>query len=157
ACRGGRKVPYSGPYPERFNIRIHTDDPDGVGPLKHALRDAGFPRVDVMLGDTDDLNRGYALHWGAAAKEPDIESRLRQVVRGAMMEVGAGPPFELSVSDHFAAEDPDVWVYFPVRGLDDGTLLARLSDPGRFKLTLHTPDPGGWSDLLGTWEKWGFQ
>ena len=156
-CQSGKKPPYSGPYPERFKIRIHTDDVERADGLRHRLRDADFPGVDLVAADGDDLNRGFALNWGAAGKEPTIAATIRQVVEAAMADAGAGSPFELSVADQFSADDPDVWIYFPLKGVVDGSLLARLSDPSRFNLKLHCPDPAGWEDVLEQWRRWGFQ
>ncbi|MFL5338560.1 MAG: AAA family ATPase [Gemmataceae bacterium] len=156
-CKSGKKPPYSGPYPERFKIRIHTDDVAKADDLRCRLRDAGFPGVEVVPADGDDLARGFAVNWGAAGKEPAIGSVIRQAVEAAMLDAGAGPPFELSVADQFSADDSDVWVYFPLKGVTDGSLLERLSDPGRFTLKLHCPDPAGWEDVLEQWRRWGFQ
>lgn len=156
-CRGGRKKPYSGPYPERFAVRIHTDDAEKADALRVRLRDGGFPGVEIVPADGDDAARGFAVHWGAAGKEPEIAHLIRQHVEAAMRECGAGAPFELSAVDQFSADDQDVWVYLPLKGLEDGSLLERLSDPSRFKLKLHSPDPAGWQDLVEQWRRWGFQ
>jgi len=166
ACKSGQKLPYDGPFPERFNLKIHTDAPAALAGLKQAMVLAGFrtPEVEQCSSLLDDdfeaggsgIEKGFFLVWGAAGKQEVVARQLQDLVQAEMTGQGAWPTFNLNISDRFGADDPDVWIYFPVRGVADGSLLEKLCDPGRFKLKVYCPDPGEWSDLIGNLEGWGF-
>ncbi len=46
---------------------------------------------------------------------------------------------------------------FPMAGIDDGSLLIRLSNPAPYAIVLRTPDPTEWDDVLAVWRSWGFR
>ncbi len=48
ACRSGRKPPYSGAFPERFLVRIRSDDSDRAEALRARLIEAGFARTGLI-------------------------------------------------------------------------------------------------------------
>lgn len=157
ACRSGRKPPYSGAFPERFAVRIRTDDADRAEGLRNRLGEAGFRAVRVEEVPSADLVHGFAVHWGAAGHESSIAVLLRTNIEVAMAEQGAGPPFELLAVDRGDPDSPDVTIDFPMRGVDDGTLLVRLSNPAPYGIVLRSPDPDGWDDVLALWRSWGFR
>jgi hypothetical protein len=82
---------------------------------------------------------------------------LRTSIGTAMAEQGAGPPFELVAVDLPEPDSAEVTIDFPMVGVDDGSLLVRLSNPAPYAITLRTPDPGDWEDVLAVWRSWGFR
>jgi hypothetical protein len=157
ACRSGRKPPYSGAFPERFTVRIRSDDIDRAEALRARLNEAGFPRVNVEEVPSAQLEQGYRVQWGAAGREAAIANLLRTSISTAMAEHGAGPPFELAAVDHTDPHSAEVIIDFPMVGVDDGSLLVRLSNPAPYAIVLRTPDPGEWEDVLAAWRSWGFR
>jgi MoxR-like ATPase len=157
ACRGGRKPPYSGAFPERFAVRIRSDDADRAEALRARLVEAGFARSSVEGVPSAQLEQGFRVQWGAAGHEPAIAALLRTNITTAMAEHGAGAPFELAAVDHADPHSAEVIVDFPMVGVDDGSLLVRLSNPAPYAIVLRTPDPGEWEDVLAAWRSWGFR
>jgi hypothetical protein len=74
-----------------------------------------------------------------------------------MAENGAGPPFELVAVDLADPYSVEVIIDFPMVGVDDGTLLVRLSNPAPYAIQLRAADPGEWEDVLAAWRSWGFR
>jgi hypothetical protein len=170
ACKSGRKPPYSGAFPERFSIRIRTDDRSRAEPLRERLFEEGFTHSSIEEVPSAQLDQGFAIRWGAVGHEPGIAAMLRTDVSTAMSEQGAGPPFELVALDHGAGppfelvaldhHDPssdEVIIDFPMVGLEDGSLLVRLSNPAPYAIVLRSPDPTEWEDVLAVWRSWGFR
>jgi MoxR-like ATPase len=165
ACLSGKKRPYDGPYPERFHLRIQTDAPEMVDGLRRALVAVGFrePEVEPCLSLLDSdfdpsrgMEKGFFLVWGAAGKQPEIARRLRDVVQAEMVSLGAAPSFSLGQAERFHADDQAVWIYFPTRGIADGTLLDKLCEPARFKVKVHVADPAEWQDVTQWLESSGY-
>ncbi len=166
ACRSGRRPPYAGPYPERFQLTIVTDRPEGIDPLRMRLLEAGFQQVTLeqrpsLLDDTGEpvtgeFAPGFALAWNEAGSEPAIATLLRETMRAAMEEVHASGFFLRTLSSCGGGEGA-VRLYFPLRGIEDGSLLNRVADPGRFNVRLSTPQPDEWHELLAELRTWGFQ
>src|SRR5262245_33912523 len=94
-CRSGRKPPYSGAFPERFAIRIRSDDISRAEVLRERLEEAGFARIGIEEVASATLDRGFAVQWGMAGREAGIAATLRTNITTVMAEQGAGPPFEL--------------------------------------------------------------
>ena len=92
-----------------------------------------------MKREAQGIEKGFFLVWGAAGKQETVARQLQELVQAEMTGQGAYPTFNLNISDRFGADDPDVWIYFPVRGVADGSLLEKLCDPGRFKAPGHWP------------------
>jgi MoxR-like ATPase len=157
ACRTGRKAPYSGAFPERFAIQIRSDDIDRAESLRSRLNEAGFLRVGIQEVTPAQLEQGFAIRWGAAGREPGIAGLLRTHVGTAMAEHGAGPPFELVAVDHSDPNSAEVVIDFPMVGVDDGSLLVRLSNPAPYAIVVRCPDPTEWDDVLAVWRSWGFR
>jgi hypothetical protein len=157
ACKGGRKPPYSGAFPERFAVRIRGDDVDRAEALQARLVEAGFARVSVEEVPPAQLEQGFRVQWGAAGHEPAIAAMLRTNISTAMAEHGAGPPFELAAVDLADPHSTEVIIDFPMVGVDDGSLLVRLSNPAPYAIVLRSPDPGEWDDVLAAWRSWGFR
>jgi MoxR-like ATPase len=157
ACRSGRKPPYSGAFPERFTIRIRSDDGARAEGLRDRLTEAGFSRIAVEEVPSADLAQGFRVQWGTAGHEGTIAALLRTSIGTAMSEQGAGPPFELVATDHPDPDSTEVIVDFPMVGLDDGSLLVRVSNPAPYAIVLRTPDPAAWDDVLAAWRSWGFR
>jgi MoxR-like ATPase len=157
ACKSGRKPPYSGAFPERFSIRIRTDDNTRAEVLRERLIEAGFNHTAIEEVPSADLEQGFRVQWGAAGREPSISAVLRTNITTAMAEQGAGPPFELAAVDHSVPTSDEILVDFPMAGVDDGSLLVRLSNPAPYAIVLRTPDPNEWEDVLAVWRSWGFR
>jgi hypothetical protein len=156
ACRSGRKSAYSGAFPERFNLRIRTDDAYRAETLRGRLGEAGFGRIAVDEVPSAQLERGFAVRWGAASGEESITGLIRTNVEAAMAEHGAGPPFELLATGTFD-DSGEVVIDFPMVGVEDGSLLARLGNPAPYAIVLLSPEPDGWDDVLALWRTWGFR
>ncbi len=156
-CRSGRKPPYSGAFPERFTIHVRSDDIDRAEALRTRLSEAGFARIGIEEVPSAQLEQGFAIRWGAAGREAGIAAMLRTSVGTVMAEQGAGPPFELVAVDHSDPDSTEVNIDFPMVGIDDGSLLVRLSNPAPYAIMLRTPDPSEWDDVLVTWRSWGFR
>ena len=158
ACRSGRKPPYSGAFPERFAIRIRSDAIDRAEALREQLTEAGFARTGIIeVVPSAQLEQGFAVRWGAAGREPEIAALLRTYVGTAMAEQGAGLPFELVAVDLADPHSAEVIIDFPMVGVDDGSLLVRLSNPAPYAIVLRTPEPNDWDDVLAVWRSWGFR
>ncbi len=157
ACRSGRKPPYSGAFPERFSIRIRSDDAGRAEALRSRLEEASFDQIAIEEVPTAQLDQGFRVQWGAAGREAGIAGMLRTSIGTAMAEQGAGPPFELVAADHPDPHSAEVIVDFPLVGLDDGSLLVRVSNPAGYAISLRTPDPAEWDDVAAAWRSWGFR
>lgn len=153
--RRGDLRPYEGPYPERFDIRIRTEDPSKAEGLEAALREAGFPHVLFEHGHESDLI-GYTLRWGAAAGAPGLAEKIRSAVESSMRAIGATPGFELALRQT-DERDQDVVIDFPVLGIDDGALAERvLGTAHRYNLSLRCPASAHVEDLLTALRDMGF-
>ncbi len=168
AITSGNRRAYAGPYPERFNVAIHTDDPAAVAGLRERLEKAGFRDIaitkvrstldeDPKAPDPEPAERGFVIHWGAAGKEQTVANALRDAVTTAMRAANATPALTLQTRDQFPVKDTRVVIFFPTRGVADGTLHARLTGPSGFRLEIFTTDLGGWDDLREEWKKWGLK
>lgn len=164
-CRAGRRRAYDGPFPERFNIKIYSDDPPAVMGLTQKLVDGGFCHPEVVTmgsllddgsSDSKPPEKGFFLVYGAAGKQTDIIRKLQDLVLEEMTACGAASSFHLNQSGRFHDDDPDIWIYFPVKGVADGTLLKKLAEPGRFRLKVYCPEPDEWADIIALLEKQGF-
>ncbi len=90
ACKSGRKSPYSGAFPERFAIRIRSDDIDRAEALRARLNEAGFDRVGIEEVASAQLEQGFAVQWGRPAgnrasrpcSEPTLGQRWPSKARG---------------------------------------------------------------------------
>src|SRR5205085_11708643 len=116
-----------------------------------------FGHVSIEEVPPAQLEQGFAVRWGAAGREPGIAATLRTSITTVMAEHGAGPPFELVAVDHADPHSTEVIVDFPMVGVDDGSLLVRLSNPAPYAIVLRTPDPSEWDDMLAAWRSWGFR
>src|SRR5262249_48781281 len=74
ACKGGRKPPYSGAFPERFSIRIRSDDASRAEALRERLGEEGFGRIAIEEVGSEQLEHGFAVQMGAAGREPGISA-----------------------------------------------------------------------------------
>src|SRR5262249_31680435 len=63
ACKSGCKPPYSGAFPERFSIRIRSDDPIRAEPLRERLIEAGFPHIGIEEVASAELEQGFRVQW----------------------------------------------------------------------------------------------
>ena len=131
----GRSRAFRHPHPHRRRARGR---PAAAGRRRRRLP----AHVEAVEGDADDLNRGYAIHWGAAAREPEIASRLRGCVEDEMRKLGPARRSSWPPRSSSPTEDPDVWVDFPMVGVDDGSLLVRLSNPAAYAIDAAHPRPG---------------
>lgn len=164
ACRSGARPPYAGPWPERFAITLRTDRlHPAIENLAAQLREQGFTPVAVAYrseaGDAEEKEdevSGFRITWNAAHPHDELRARIKPLVLAAMDSLGARPPFSLQESqgDEDAA---DIILHLPVEGVADGSLHARLCQPGRFKFKLHTPEPAALEPLMTEFRRWGFK
>src|SRR5262249_13924046 len=76
-CSSPGARPYAGPFPQRFEVVLHTDEPEStvVAGLRQALREAGFALVRTeaapSLLDRPDAETppGLRVHWASAGRE----------------------------------------------------------------------------------------
>src|SRR5262249_19230010 len=121
------------------------------------LIEAGFPHIGIEEVASAELEQGFRVQWGAAGREASISTLLRTSITTAMAEQGAGPPFELVGANHPDPVRDEVIIDFPMVGVDDGSLLVRLSNPAQSATVLRTPEPSEWDDVLAVWRSWGFR
>ncbi|MGL4553122.1 MAG: AAA family ATPase, partial [Gemmataceae bacterium] len=137
--RGPAARPYAGSFPERFAVNVHTDAPDRVGVLQDALRDGGFVRQTVKLVPSlldrphEEIPAGMQLRWANAGRDAGVAAALRARAEQAARSAGSALPLE--AFDRTGDSD-EVDLYFPVKGVADGTLAAWLADPRRYRLRL---------------------
>ncbi len=86
ACRSGRKSPYSGAFPERFAIRIRSDDIDRAEGLRARLNEAGFPRVSIEEVPSPQLEAKSVVQFSGSTTpltaRTDISGRLLLAAAG---------------------------------------------------------------------------
>jgi MoxR-like ATPase len=164
ACASGAKRPYSGPFPTRFPVTIITDSAEAVAGLKARLGEAGFDQQEVRVRPSlldaaggDDFIAGFAIRWGAAGNESDIASAIRNAVQFEKQLVDVESAFSLRVLPTFGTEDTRVEIFFPHKGVRDGTLLPRVANPQPYSVKLSTPEPDDWKELRKELESWGFK
>lgn len=156
ACRAQSKRPYSGAFPERFNILIQTDDQSACEPLKAALNEAGF--VEIAFGDLDAEDRvegfGIGCHHGVMPQ--DIYGLLKhQLLR---FKAALGAPWELDVAlaDTYS-NDEDVILRVPCKGAGDGSLLARIKSPEHCECTVYCEEDLPWRDVIVSLKRMNFK
>lgn len=166
ACRDRKRRPYAGPYPDRFQVTIVTDNKEAVAGLKERLEAVGFTEVSILTrrslvegmddGTAGEFWPGFAISWNGAGREPSIASMLKEAVKAEMDKIKAEGFFLRTFDYTSAGGDNVVRIYFPIRGLDDGKLLEAVAYPGRYYLTINTPNPDEWRDLEADLRRWGF-
>lgn len=161
ASRSGARPPYTGPWPERFTITLHTDRPHpAIEQLSNGLRQQGFTRVVTAYHaeastPKQEEEGGFRVTWNAAYPHPELQTQIKSLVLTTMDGLGARPQF--SLQGHEGDEDEaEIVIHLPVDGITDGSLFARLCRPGRFKFKLHTPEPTAIEPLMTEFRRWGF-
>lgn len=160
ACRGGARLPYAGPYPERFTVTVRTDrSHPAIEHLGEQLRERGFSQVEIAYRQTTDAAEedasGFRIVWNAAGVEAEIGAAVRPPVLAAMKALAARSRFAL-VESEGDTDKTDIVVHLPVDGIGDGTLFARLCRPRRFCFKLHAPNPAGLESLMAEFRGWDF-
>jgi hypothetical protein len=152
--------PYAGPFPERFDVVVHSDDPSGLAGLRKALAGAGYRHVEfrkvASLLDSPhaDVPAGLVLRWSAAGREKSLAADFRALVEKAMQAMGGTLPLE--VADQ-AGNGVIINLFFPVKGVADGRLAAWLADPRRYRVKLIGGERDEWNDLKAQLEGMGFE
>jgi MoxR-like ATPase len=164
ACASGSKRAYSGPFPERFPVNLFTDNAAAVAGLAARLKAAGFDQVQVRVVPSlldepagSDFIAGFAVRWGAAGNEADIASAIRTAVQSEKQEADPESRFTLRIHASLGAAETRVDIFFPDKGVRDGSLIVRVADPKAFSVKLHAPDPDEWKDLVSELGTWGFK
>jgi hypothetical protein len=155
-CLAGGVRAYAGPYPDRFNVKVITDDERRVSSLRARLTEAGFRGVEVEeAGDPTETLLGFHVAWGAARLEPAVAEHIKDAMATEMLALGATVAFRPTYSD---LEDTDVTVRitFPTLGIADGSLLGRATAPGRFNLRIHCPNLSSVDFIVADFAPWGF-
>ncbi|MEQ1566867.1 MAG: AAA family ATPase [Myxococcota bacterium] len=158
AMAGGTLRPYAGPYPERWDVIVRTDDPVGARPLIEVLEDNGYKGVRVEALPPTAL--GFTLRWGAAKEQPDVVDLFRGLVEGAMRERTLKDGYTLAVADTLEADDARIIAELPLGSAVRVPFVERVKEAARgFELSLKTPAPDeirGLSDTLRAlpWKSW---
>ena len=156
AWRSGELRPYAGSHSERFDLRIRTEETDAAASLRQSLHDAGFPHVLVEQADPEELV-GYRISWGAIASETALAGRVRATVEAEMERIGASDAFSLAVRET-EDDDQEVIIDFPIGGIADGDLLARiLATASQFDVSLRTATAPMVEPLLAALRDLGFE
>jgi hypothetical protein len=152
--------PYAGPFPERFDVVLHSDDVDATAGLREALHAAGFVHLEVRkvssLLDSPlaDVPPGLVVRWAAAGRERAVAQALRNVLEEAMRRLGGALPVDAIEQ---TGGSTAISIFFPVQGVADGRLSAWLSDPRRYRVRLVGAEGDEWDDLKEQLRGWGLE
>jgi hypothetical protein len=158
ASKAQTLTPWSGPYPERFPISIHTDEPENesIQDLMRRLNRSGFTNISTKsLRRVDDLDGAEifsvpipgSVHVGGLATHPRLAKCVERSVNRAMERYNRTAEFPCVVEQRFDDEEDSVRIYFPVAGMSDGQYKSRLEAPELYCVTLFTGNPTLWEPL----------
>ena len=156
AYAGGRLRPYAGPHPERFPVLIRTEDPAKVAALVGALREIGFPQVEIA--PLSDATAGFDLRWGALGHETLLAEQLKDAVEREMLARSLPEGFGLSVRTAEDEDDPRVQIDFPTTGIEDGSRLVRILERASgFEAVIYSETGEAPAALVSALEGLGFR
>lgn len=166
ACRNLSRAPWAGPYPERFNVRIYSDQPDGpvFTQLHQGLIEIGFAKFDikkieplttVSKNDLFDYPPKLVL-VGDFDNEHKIKSDVLKLIESSYSNVPGSDKFSTRFRKVWNDEDFDIIIYVPVEGISDGSALRRLEDPTNFDLTISGSDLKVWEPFIEELRNRGF-
>jgi MoxR-like ATPase len=161
AMASGALRPYTGAWPERWDVVLRTDDVAGVQGLVDQLADNGYTSVRLETLPASAL--GFTVTWGAAAHESDVADLLRGLLESLIAEGELEEGYELTVSDSLDDEDARILVDLPLRAARRTPMAARIGDVARnFELSLKTPSPddvGPVAEMLKAlpWKAWALE
>lgn len=122
--RGGRLRPYAEGHPARFDIAIHTDDPERVIDLQNQLIGQGF--VHTTVRSLEDPEHGFRIRWGGIESFPERTQAIREAVERLRLQLGADETLPLQITALEDATSLDIELYLPTLGIADGTLAERI-------------------------------
>lgn len=158
AMGAGTLRPYAGAFPERWDVVVRTDDPNGAKGLIEQLEDNGYKEVRVESLPPTAL--GFTIRWGAARTQPDVADLFRGLVEGVMADRELKEGYGLGVSDSLEEDDHRIYVELPLASAERVPLVDRVKDAARgFELSLKTPSPDEIRPLVETlralpWKSW---
>ena len=163
ACLEGTARSTGGDHPDRFRVRIDTDDTShpAIRELSEGLVRAGFRepslhRVDSALV-SDSRLLDFRMAMGALEGEPKCRAAALGLLRAAKSRLDPSNLLGLAEDPCWDSDDQDVHLRVPVAGTSDGSLAARLSHPAAYRVKLISEDPSLWDDLVGSLQAGGFR
>lgn len=160
ACRGGARLPYAGPYPERFTVTVRTDrSHPAIEHLGEQLRERGFSQVEIAYRQTTDAAEedasGFRIVWNAAGVEAEIGAAVRPPVLAAMKALAAGPRFAL-VESEGDTDKTDIVCASAGRWHRRRHPVRSTVPPPSLCFKLHAPNPAGLESLMAEFRGWDF-
>jgi MoxR-like ATPase len=143
AARGGSLRAYGGGYPERFSVKVRSDDPAAAARLAAALKALGHTGVSTDTLDHETRLEGFRLKPGSAGRYESIATPLAEAVRAGMLAARVPRGFALAIDDGDSADD-EVVIQLPIAAAVDGSLLREIMDPSRYTVKVYAPDPDLW-------------
>lgn len=137
SCATGVRPSYAGSGPDRFVVRIESDDRARSQRIVDTLRDKGVRAIRRAIRSD---RTGF---WISCPKGPDaiafIEP-IRRAVEAAIRDVAGDDEAEYGI-DLFDAETDEVTAALPLAALASGKLMEKLAAPERFACTIYAADP----------------
>lgn len=139
AWRGGELRPYAGPFPERWDLAVRTDDLAAGEALAAALAEHGFRGRIENLPSTA---LGFQLRLGAARGFPEVVDTLRGVLETSLADLPLAAGHALAVGELDDDATPLVTIDWPVAAALRTSFADLLVAAARsFDLALKTPAP----------------
>ncbi len=141
----GTLRPTTGPYRDRWDVILYTDEPKRFVPLLDSLKDAGylFTRIEA-LGKRKTL--GCQIHWGAAIDFESVTEEIQELVENQLEELceelGISVPkiySSLDIEDEREEEvgHHTIAIELPVKDLDTEQFNLKLKElTQKFELSL---------------------
>lgn len=130
AWRAGRLRPYHGPFFDRFDILVRSDDEPLAQAVRKSLEGLGLHAVVVEIVAPKDPLGPPRIEWNAAAPAPAVREVVRTCVREALAECGkdelepAESPAEIPPPSTDPKDDtsPTIRIDLPVHRTSDAWL-----------------------------------
>jgi MoxR-like ATPase len=156
AWGAGTLRPTAGSFPDRWRVRIRTDDPERVEGLASRLQAAGYSGVEVENLPTAAFS--FHLRWGAAAIFPEVTDFVKGEVEKFIGELDAPPSYSLAVSKLSDEDDPTIEIDLPTRDLDEAGLEKRIKSAcNAWELTFKTSRTEEYEAAIGRLRALGFK
>lgn len=139
AWRSGGLRPYAGPFPDRWDVVVRTDDHDAGQVLVQALADHAYrARVEALPA----TSVGFVLRLGAARGFAEVVDTLRGVLETALADLDRRDGYVLSVHETLDEGSPLVTIDWPAAAAARLPYAEVLLAAARsYDLSLKTPAP----------------
>jgi MoxR-like ATPase len=83
----GELRPTTGPYKDRWNVFIYTDEPEKLAPLAESLKDAGYLYTKIEKVGMRRRTLGPQIEWGAAIDFESVTEEIGELVDQHLAEL----------------------------------------------------------------------